>query len=169
MASMDSSPPLPQSPGLSLASPPRRWLQLLVSGACFGLGYGLVHRLMDLELPQFVQLGQPFEVRPFPGTTLESLRLRLGAGAQSIRGDLGQLELEAQQRQDEASRRQAAAEVGQNNPADPGVDPPEPVLPAADDFAAAGARQGSDLPPPDPRVLPAPEALPPDGPESTTP
>jgi hypothetical protein len=66
----------------------------LLAGVCFGLGYGVVQRLMVIEFPQLVQLGQAFEVREFPGTTLEALRLKTGAEAQSIRGDLGVLELE---------------------------------------------------------------------------
>jgi hypothetical protein len=50
--------------------------------------------LLALQLPPLVRLGQGFEVRPFPGTSLESLRLRFGAESQEIRGDLDLLELE---------------------------------------------------------------------------
>ena len=71
----------------------------LLAGVCFGLGYGVVQRLMVIEFPQLVQLGQAFEVREFPGTTLEALRLKTGAEAQSIRGDLDVLELEAQDKE----------------------------------------------------------------------
>jgi hypothetical protein len=74
-----------------------------VTGFCFGVGYGVVHRLMTLQLPQLVQLDQPFAVRPFPGTSLESLRLRVGAAAGPIRADLGALELEEQQRREAAT------------------------------------------------------------------
>lgn len=75
----------------------RRRLPPLLAGVCFGLGYGVVHRLMAIEFPTLVQLGQAFEVREFPGTSLEALRLKTGAAAQSIRGDLGVLELEEQE------------------------------------------------------------------------
>jgi hypothetical protein len=74
--------------------PRPRWRGPLVVGLCFGLGYGITHRLLALQLPSLVRLGQGFEVRPFPGTTLESLRLRFGAEGQEIRGDLDPLELE---------------------------------------------------------------------------
>jgi hypothetical protein len=70
----------------------------LLAGVFFGLGYGVVQRLMAVEFPQLVQLGQAFEVREFPGTTLEALRLKSGAEAQSIRGDLGVLVLEEQEK-----------------------------------------------------------------------
>jgi hypothetical protein len=70
----------------------------LLAGVFFGLGYGVVQRLMAVEFPQLVQLGQAFEVREFPGTTLEALRLKTGAEAQSIRGDLGVLLLEEQEK-----------------------------------------------------------------------
>ena len=76
-----------------------RWrLPPLLAGACFGLGYAVVHRLMAIEFPRLVQLGQAFEVREFPGTSLEALRLKSGAAVQSIRGDLAMLELEEQEK-----------------------------------------------------------------------
>jgi hypothetical protein len=68
----------------------------LLAGLCFGLGYGLTHRLLALQWPSLVRLGQGFEVRPFPGTSLESLRLRFGADSQEVRGTLDLLELERQ-------------------------------------------------------------------------
>jgi len=76
----------------------RRRLPPLLAGLCFGLGYGVVQRLMAVEFPRLVELGQPFDVREFPGTSLEALRLKTGAAAQSIRGDLGVLELEEQEK-----------------------------------------------------------------------
>ena len=74
--------------------PRTRWQAPLLVGFCFGLGYGVTHRLLALQLPSLVRLGQGFEVRPFPGTALESLRLRFGTDSQEIRGDLDLLELE---------------------------------------------------------------------------
>jgi hypothetical protein len=59
---------------------------------------------MAVEFPQLVQLGQAFEVREFPGTTLEALRLKTGAEAQSIRGDLGVLVLEEQEKEQENTK-----------------------------------------------------------------
>ena len=83
----------------------------LLAGVCFGLGYGVVQRLMAIEFPRLVELGQPFAVREFPGTSLEALRLKTGAQAQAIRGDLDVLELEEQNK-------------ASTKPADP---PPEPA------------------------------------------
>jgi hypothetical protein len=89
----------------------RLWRTPLVVGICFGLGYGITNRLLALQWPGFVQLGQSFDVRPFPGTTLESLRQRFGAEGQAIRGDLDLMELEAQNRKaDEQARLQAEQE-----------------------------------------------------------
>ncbi|MCP9882222.1 hypothetical protein KBY65_06990 [Cyanobium sp. Alchichica 3B3-8F6] len=76
------------------ARPRSHWQVPLVVGVCFGFGYGITHRLLALQLPSLVRLGQGFEMRPFPGITLESLRLRFGADNQEIRGDLDLLELE---------------------------------------------------------------------------
>lgn len=82
----------------SAASVPRRclWRTPLVVGLCCGLGYGMTTRLLALRLPGFLQLGQGFDVRPFPGTTLERLRRQFGVETQDIRGDLVLLELEDQ-------------------------------------------------------------------------
>jgi hypothetical protein len=149
----------PAGPGSGTAAqPPGRWTTLLGTGLCFGIGYGVVHRLLNLELPQLVQLGQPFEVRPFPGTSLESLRLRVGAAAAPIRADLGVLELEAERRQQERRRQAAAAAPDRAEP-----DPPEPVsLPPLEPTPAE-----AELPPADP--LPAADPAPVDAANGPTP
>jgi hypothetical protein len=91
---MTSAPAPPPAPARSAGG----WWRLpVVVGVCFGLGYGVVQRLMAVEFPRMVQLGQSFDVREFPGTALEALRLRAGTEAESIRGDLGVLELDKQQ------------------------------------------------------------------------
>lgn len=80
----------------SAASNPRAvslWRRPLLVGLCFGLGYGLTQRLLDLRLPAFVQWGQSFDVRPAPGTSLDSLRQRFGDEQQSLRGQFDLLEL----------------------------------------------------------------------------
>ncbi|MCP9808163.1 hypothetical protein KBY58_01785 [Cyanobium sp. HWJ4-Hawea] len=67
-------------------TPPRsRWQGPLLVGLCFGLGYGITQRLLSLQLPDFVQLGEGFELRQFPGTSLDSLRLRFGAEPQQLK------------------------------------------------------------------------------------
>ena len=89
MAKSQSKPPGPARPGAKIQSIPKsRWQGPLVAGLCFGLGYGITQRLLSLQLPTFVQLGQGFELRAFPGTGLQSLRLKFGTEAQPIRADL---------------------------------------------------------------------------------
>ncbi|EDY37968.1 conserved hypothetical protein [Cyanobium sp. PCC 7001] len=95
------------SPSRAVPTRPRnRWRGPLVAGFCFGLGYGITQRVLALQLPSLVQLRQGFDVREFPGTSLESLRLRFGKDAQEIRGDLEVLELERQAKQREQERKE---------------------------------------------------------------
>lgn len=121
----------------------RLWRTPLVVGICFGLGYGLTSRLLALQWHGFVQLGQSFDVRPFPGTSLERLRQRFGSEGQAIRADLDLIELEAQNRKaEEQARRQAQDEQkrleAQQEPpldADPSADadlPGDQAVPAPD-------------------------------------
>ncbi|MDP5123883.1 MAG: hypothetical protein NWP84_08520 [Cyanobium sp. MAG_04] len=122
VASVSAAPPSQQRP---------RWQVPLLVGFCFGLGYGVTQRLLALQLPSLVRLGQGFEVRPFPGTSLESLRLRFGAENQDIRGDGDLLQLE--QQPDTVA---PAAKPPQELPApapEPELEaPPPPELPSAD-------------------------------------
>jgi hypothetical protein len=101
--------PAPVRSSRHLVSQP--WAIPLLAGLCFGLGYGVVQRLMQLELPRQGQLVEPFRMKEFPGTTLESLRLKVGEEPRSIRGDLGALEQEEQQRKAETERRQREQEL----------------------------------------------------------
>ncbi len=124
-------------------------------GLCFGVGYGLTQRLLDLQLPGLVQWGQSFEVRQPPGTSLESLRLRFGSELNDLRGRLDLQELEMVKpdllETPEASA-PGAAELRQDGlvpnvaPAPPKL-PPAPAAAPAVDPAAAGSAEVS-LPPP---------------------
>jgi hypothetical protein len=117
-----------------------------VAGLCFGLGYGVVQRLMRLELPRGGLLAESFRMREFPGTTLNSLRLRLGEEPASIRGDLGALEREEQQRKAEAERRKREQELEAERQRQKLEDPLSRELePAA-----------ATVPPPEPVALPEP-------------
>jgi hypothetical protein len=127
---------------------PHPWALPIVAGLCFGLGYGVVQRLMLLELPRGGELQESFRVREFPGTSLESLRMRVGGEAKPIRGDLGVLEQEEQQRKAAEERRQREQEIeaerqrqNLSDALDRDLEPapapaalPEPELPPADDF-----------------------------------
>lgn len=134
-----STPPRPRSRPL--------WQVPLLAGFCFGLGYGLTTRLLALQLPSLVRLGQGFEVRPIPGTSLESLRLRFGADSQEIRGDLDLLQLEQQ--------------TGADRPAVK----PEPATaldapPAQDELDPTPQSEPMPAPKPEPAVEPRPQPSP---------
>ena len=136
---------------LSASTPPRprpRWQVPLLAGVCFGLGYGLTHRLLALQLPSLVRLGEGFEVRPFPGTSLESLRLRFGDDSQEVRGNLDLLELERQTNADQAADQPQARPTAE---VDAGL--------VRDQLEAASDLPGDPEPAPDPRLQPpAPRA-----------
>jgi hypothetical protein len=121
-------------------------------GLCFGLGYGVSHRLLNLGIEKDKGASQRFDVQPFPGTSLESLRQRFGGEASDIRGDLDRIDQERQQQQDaaEIEKRRSAMEEreaverrrtlegpdgttggegGTTPPAIEAESPPAPVLP----------------------------------------
>ena len=131
----------------------RRWRGPLLAGLCFGLSYCLVQRLLDLELPQLIQLGHSFDVREVPGTSLDSLRLRLGGDAAPIRGDLELLELELQQEQAERERARQQQEAEAQRQAEQGSD-------AADALSEEQPPQDA-LPPLEPQLPPADSGQPP--------
>lgn len=78
------------------------WRVWWIVGLCFGLGYGASLRLLSLGGENGRGASQRFDVQPSPGTTLESLRQRFGGEAREIRGDLDLMELEQQQKQEQA-------------------------------------------------------------------
>lgn len=117
------------------------WRRPLLVGVCFGLGYGLTQRLLDLRLPGLVQWGQSFDVREFPGTSLDSLRLRFGSNDQDLRGRLDRVEPQAEtldkpladptalaqpadQTAEPAAPESTAAPAAPSLPAPPTVSPP---------------------------------------------
>ena len=58
----------------------------LLVGLCFGLAFAGTSRLLDGRFASFVRLGERFDVRGFPGTGLESLRMRFGADRIDLHG-----------------------------------------------------------------------------------
>jgi hypothetical protein len=115
----------------------RLWIGPLVAGLAFGLTYGLTQRLLALNVGELIRFGQGFDVQVFPGTTLESLRLRFGDAAGQIRGDLELRELERQQAEQakQAQEEMAPAPAGSGDPelALPPLEaaPEPPALPMA--------------------------------------
>ncbi len=110
------SPPRSAPPGGTgtrrASRPGWDWRVWWLVGLCFGLGYGVSHRLLNLGGEEEKGASQRFEVQPFPGTTLESLRQRFGGEARDIRGDLDLIELEEQRKRDaaEIEKRRSALE-----------------------------------------------------------
>lgn len=140
-------------PSATPASPQSRplWQGPLVAGLCFGLAYGVAQRLLSFNVGELIRFGSGFDVQVFPGTSLESLKLRFGDAEAEIKGDLElqelerQQQLEASQRQEQA--RQAEAELQRSQqlaPEAPAADA-EPVPPPAQ----------APLPPGEPPAPPA--------------
>ncbi len=126
---------------------PRSWVGPLVVGVCFGLGYGLSQRLFNLQVGELVHFGRNFDVQPFPGSGLESLRLRYGASPEPLRADLDSLEQE-RLRQEEDTK--AAAKAKEDAAAaDGGQAPGEPA-----------PNSGADQEPPNAPELPMPPTAP---------
>ena len=112
------------------------WQGPLVAGLCFGVAYGVTQRLLSFNVTELIRFGPGFDVQVFPGTSLESLRLRFGDAEAEIRGDLELQELERQQQQEAKQRAEAAKEaeaaLKRADAIEPQVEPPaEPQLPAA--------------------------------------
>ena len=135
MATASTSPQTRPRPS-SRAQPVSLWRRPMLVGVCFGLGYGLTQRLLELQLPSFVQWGPSFELRDPPGTSLESLRLRFGSEAQELRGRLDLEELQpAKPEALEAVEAVEALDPPVPEPSSPSgqnpVMPPAPQLPPA--------------------------------------
>lgn len=146
----------------SPASGPRRrrraWVAPLLAGVCFGVGYGITQRLLAFNVGELIRFGQSFDVQTFPGTSLESLRLRYWADPADLRGDLAP---QPPQRQGQPP---AAGDAPIADPAPTAADAPLP----------GDGTAGLDTPQPDPAAglppepaapaepaLPAPQAPPP--------
>ena len=121
---------------------PRPWLGPLVVGVCFGLGYGVSQRLFNLQVGELVHFGRNFDVQPFPGSSLERLRLRFGSDSEPLRADLEALEQE-RLGAEEAAKAAAESRAASVIP-DAGLAPLEPV-----------PGPGADLEPPSAPDLPA--------------
>ncbi|MCP9833980.1 hypothetical protein [Cyanobium sp. Aljojuca 7A6] len=137
------------------------WRVWWIIGLCFGLSYGASLRLLSLGGEEERGASQRFDVQAAPGTTLESLRQRFGGDAREIRGDLDLLELEQQQKQEEADleeRRRGMEEreaQERQQLLEPTEDPLQTDQPAAPGAADAQPPSAPALPPP--RTPPARE------------
>lgn len=150
MAPARSSPPSVES--VRRPRPERGgigWRMALLLGLCLGLGYGLTHRLLRLS-PGITWSGfQPFGVKAFPGTDLDTLRERYDAEDQSVRVDLDRLERERKQRdvqrreEEEMARRRAEMEARERRLEQ---DPREEEQPLQEEEEALPTPQEASLP-----------------------
>ena len=122
------------------------WLGPLVAGLSFGLAYGITQRLVTLNVGELIRFGPGFDVQVFPGTSLESLKLRFGEERTQLWADLELQQLERQQQQ-QAKQQAAQAQAAEQQ-----------LLQSPDPEPAADADAEADLLPPLPpadRPLPA--------------
>jgi len=128
------------------------WKGPLIAGVCFGLAYGITQRLLSFNVAELIRFGPGFDVQVFPGTSLESLKLRFGDAQGEIRGDLELQELERQQEQEAKQRaeaaKQAEAELQRATQSEPPLEPELPVAPAE----PAPPPQATPPPPPAPQL-----------------
>jgi hypothetical protein len=118
------------------------WQSGLLLGLCFGLGYGLTHRLLPLNPLSGFEGQQPFGVKAFPGTGLRTFRENSGDAPGSLRADLDRIEREktlkeqSAREEEEMAKRRASIEErearrldldwsdeGQRDPVDSGILP----------------------------------------------
>jgi len=128
------------------------WKGPLVAGLCFGVAYGVTQRLLSLNVTELIRFGPGFDVQVFPGTSLESLRLRFGDAEAEIRGDLELQELERQQQQDAQQRAEAAqqaeAALKRADAIEPQLElPAEPPLPAPSALTPVAPPPSAPAPP----------------------
>jgi hypothetical protein len=132
------------------------WKGPLIAGVCFGLAYGITQRLLSFNVAELIRFGPGFDVQVFPGTSLESLKLRFGDAQGEIRGDLELQELERQQEQEAKQRaeaaKQAEEELQRANQLEP-LSEPEPPAPSSAPVAEPAAPpQPTPPPPPAPQL-----------------
>lgn len=147
------------SPEAAASQPPKRWAPWvlpLVAGLAFGSGYGITDRLLALQAGGPLKLDQGFDVKPFPGTTLESLRLRYGADREELRGDLELLELERRQQEAAAKAKREAKKTAEQKTAPGGTQ-----AGGAPDGSSGEASRDTDSAADAPSQEPVPEPGPP--------
>ncbi|MFM7087761.1 MAG: hypothetical protein ACKOXO_12335 [Cyanobium sp.] len=160
----------PPSQASPIGNGRKRWFLL---GLCFAVGYSATQRLIQIQFSPGWSGHQRFEVKPFPGTELNTLRRKVGEAEMEIRGDLDLLELERQRKQESAAieaRREAMAERERQRQEEAERSPeplpdPEPVpelqaLPEPPDLPPPTAPDPGPLLPSTPATPPPPAARP---------
>jgi hypothetical protein len=93
------------------------------------VGYGLTDRLLSLGKGDAVKLDQSFDVKPFPGTSLESLRLRFGADRKELPANLELIEQESRKKETSKLETSKPRQVQPASEAAPAGEPAPPVAP----------------------------------------
>jgi hypothetical protein len=117
------------------------------------VGYGLTDRLLSLGKGDAVKLDQSFDVKPFPGTSLESLRLRFGADRKELPGNLELIEQESSKKETSKLETSKQESSKTSEAANPEVSEPRQVQPASE-AAPAGEPAPPVAPPPPPPLSP---------------
>jgi hypothetical protein len=114
------------------------------------VGYGLTDRLLSLGKGDAVKLDQSFDVKPFPGTSLESLRLRFGADRKELPANLELIEQESSKKETskQESSKQESSEPRQVQPASEAVSERSESTPEAQVEEPAGEPAPPVAPPP---------------------
>ena len=139
------------------------WKGPLVAGLCFGVAYGVTQRLVSFNVAELVRFGPGFDVQVFPGTSLESLKLRFGDAQAEIRGDLELQELERQQQEEAKQREEEAKKAEERLQNAAQLEPLQDTEPPAADSVVESAPAPAPAPKPKPQAQPAP--LPPPAPQ----
>ena len=145
------------------------WKGPLVAGLCFGVAYGVTQRLVSFNVAELVRFGPGFDVQVFPGTSLESLKLRFGDAQAEIRGDLELQELE-RQRQEESKQRAEEAENAEErlqNAAQ--LEPVQDAEPPPAEPVVESAPAPAPVPAPKPKPKPQPKLKPQQNPQTIAP
>jgi hypothetical protein len=147
------------------SSRPNPWNPLppLLVGLCFGLAYALTFRLLEGRFVSLVRLGERFEIKPAPGLSLESLRMRYGLDRIDLNG------APAEQPGSGAPGAPLLDPTATDQLSKPGAAPPAAEAPLKDPLQLLQPVAGPVVAPPVPTFTgPALPAAPPLPPESAT-
>jgi hypothetical protein len=141
------------------------WKGPLVAGLCFGVAYGVTQRLVSFNVAELIRFGPGFDVQVFPGTSLESLKLRFGDAQAEIRGDLELQELERQQQEEAKQRAEEAKKAEERLQNAAQLEPLQDAAPPAAEPVVESAPAPAPVPAPKPKPQAQPAPLPPPAPQ----
>jgi hypothetical protein len=145
------------------------WKGPLVAGLCFGVAYGVTQRLVSFNVAELIRFGPGFDVQVFPGTSLESLKLRFGDAQAEIRGDLELQELERQQQEEAKQRAEEAKKAEERLQNAAQLEPLQDAEPPAAEPVVESAPAPAPVPAPKPKPQPKPKPKPQQNPQTIAP